>query len=78
MPLGEFFKAFLGCYSYGKQIPDQLMHLPVELTLELLRGLFSADGYVSDNKLGIALSNRTLDYPDPPASTAIGIRILNS
>nr|HET6901187.1 LAGLIDADG family homing endonuclease [Ktedonobacteraceae bacterium] len=60
MPLGEFFKAFLGCYSYGKRIPDQLMHLPTELTLELLRGLFSADGYVSDNKLGIALSNRTL------------------
>src|ERR1700686_1448962 len=60
MPLGEFFKAFLGCYSYGKQIPDQLMHLPAELTLELLRGLFSADGYVSDNKLGIVLSNRTL------------------
>ncbi len=36
------------------------MHLPAELTLELLRGLFSADGYVSDNKLGIVLSNRTL------------------
>jgi len=60
MPIGEFFKAFLGCYSYGKRLPDQLMHLPAELTLELLRGLFSADGYVSDNKLGIVLSNRTL------------------
>jgi len=60
MPIGEFFKAFLGCYSYGKRIPEQLMHMPTELTLELLRGLFSADGYVSDNKLGIALSNRTL------------------
>ncbi|HET9920065.1 MAG TPA: ribonucleotide reductase N-terminal alpha domain-containing protein, partial [Ktedonobacteraceae bacterium] len=60
MPIGEFFKAFLGCYSYGKQIPDQLMHMPSELTLALLRGLFSADGYVSDNKLGIVLSNRTL------------------
>ena len=60
MPLGEFFKAFLGCYSYGKHIPDQLMHLPSELTLALLHGLFSADGYVADNKLGIALSNRTL------------------
>ncbi len=60
MPLGEFFKAFLGCYSYGKRLPEQLMHLPTELTLELLRGLFSADGYVSGNKLGIALSNRTL------------------
>ncbi len=60
MPLGEFFKAFLGCYSHSKQIPDQLMHLPDELSLELLRGLFSADGYVSDNKLGIVLANRTL------------------
>ncbi len=60
MPIGEFFKAFLGCYSYGKRLPDQLMHLPAELTLELLRGLFSADGYISDNKLGIVLSNRTL------------------
>ena len=60
MPLGQFFKAFLGCYSYAKRIPDQLMHLPAELTLELLRGLFSADGYLSDNKLGIVLSNRTL------------------
>src|SRR6266702_7532588 len=35
MPIGEFFKAFLGCYSYGKRLPDQLMHLPAELTLEL-------------------------------------------
>jgi ribonucleoside-diphosphate reductase alpha chain len=60
MPMGEFFKAFLGCYSYGKQIPDQLMHLPEDLTLELLRGLFSADGYLSGNKLGIVLANRTL------------------
>jgi ribonucleoside-diphosphate reductase alpha chain len=60
MPIGEFFKAFLGCYSYGKRLPDQLMHLPAELTLELLHGLFSADGYLADNKLGIALSNRTL------------------
>ncbi len=60
MPLGEFFKAFLGCYSHSKRLPDQLMHLPAELTLELLRGLFSADGYVSDNKLGILLANRTL------------------
>src|SRR5579859_3604961 len=60
MPIGEFFKAFLGCYSHSKRLPDQLMHLPAELTLELLRGLFSADGYVSDNKLGIVLSNRTL------------------
>ncbi len=60
MPLGEFFKAFLGCYSHSKLIPDKLMHLPSELTLALLRGLFSADGYVSGNKLGIVLSNRTL------------------
>ncbi|MBV9257872.1 MAG: adenosylcobalamin-dependent ribonucleoside-diphosphate reductase, partial [Ktedonobacteraceae bacterium] len=60
MPIGEFFKALFGCYSYGKQIPDQLMHLSTELTLELLRGLFSADGYISDNKLGIVLANRTL------------------
>jgi len=60
MPVGQFFKAFLGCYSYAKEIPDQLMHLPADLTLELLRGLFSADGYISDNKLGIVLANRTL------------------
>ncbi len=60
MPLGEFFKAFLGCYSYNKRIPEELMHLPDELTLELLRGLFSADGYISDNELGIVLSNRVM------------------
>src|SRR5258706_5126994 len=36
------------------------MHLPAELTLELLHGLFSGDGYISDNKLGIVLSNRAL------------------
>ena len=60
MPLGQFFKSFLGHYSFGKRIPDELMHLPSELTLELLRGLFSADGYTSGNKLGIVLSNRTL------------------
>ncbi|HLZ63556.1 MAG TPA: adenosylcobalamin-dependent ribonucleoside-diphosphate reductase [Ktedonosporobacter sp.] len=60
MPIGQFFKAFFGCYSHSKRIPDQLMHLPTELTLELLRGLFTADGYVSDNKLGIVLANRKL------------------
>ncbi len=60
MPLGQFFKAFFGCYSYGKRIPAKLMRLPNELSLELLKGLFSADGYASDNKLGILLSNRTL------------------
>lgn len=60
MPLGQFFKALLGCYSYGKSIPATLMHLPDELSLELLRGLFSADGYTSDNKVGILLANRTL------------------
>src|SRR5579883_3519821 len=60
MPLGQFFKIFLGCYSHSKQLPDQLMHLPAELTLELLRGLFSADGYISGDKLGIVLANRTL------------------
>jgi ribonucleoside-diphosphate reductase alpha chain len=60
MLIGQFFKAFLGAYSYSKRIPDALLHLPNELTLELLRGLFSADGYISDNKLGIVLSNREL------------------
>ncbi len=60
MLIGQFFKAFLGAYSHGKRIPDMLMHLPNQLTLELLRGLFSADGYISDTKLGIVLSNRSL------------------
>ena len=60
MALGQFFKAFFGCYSYGKQIPAHLMHLPHDLTLALLKGLFTADGYISDNKLGIVLSNRVL------------------
>ncbi|CAA9261333.1 MAG: Ribonucleotide reductase of class II (coenzyme B12-dependent), partial [uncultured Chloroflexia bacterium] len=60
MALGQFFKAFLGCYSYGKRIPDHLMRLPYELNLALLKGLFKADGYTSDNKLGIVLSNRVL------------------
>jgi len=60
MPIGQFFKAFLGAYSYSKRIPEPLMHLSDELTQELLRGLFSADGYISGNKLGIVLSNRTM------------------
>jgi ribonucleotide reductase alpha subunit len=60
MPLGQFFKALLGGYSYGKRIPSSLMHLPNDLTQALLHGLFAADGYISGNKLGIVLSNRTL------------------
>ena len=60
MPIGQFFKAFLGAYSYGKRMPEPLMHMPNALTLELLRGLFSADGYVSGSQLGILLSNRVL------------------
>ena len=60
MPLGQFFKALFGAYSYGKRIPEPLLHLPNEFTLELLRGLFSADGYTSGNYIGILLANRTL------------------
>lgn len=60
MPMGQFFKAFLGAYSYGKRIPEPLMHLSRELTISLLRGLFSADGYTSDTQLGIVLSNRVM------------------
>jgi ribonucleoside-diphosphate reductase alpha chain len=60
MVLGQFFKAFFGCYSYSKQIPAQLQQLPHDLSVALLKGLFTADGYISDNKLGILLSNRTL------------------
>jgi ribonucleoside-diphosphate reductase alpha chain len=60
MPLGQFFKALFGAYSYGKRIPELLMHLPNELTLEILRGLFTADGYISRNQLGILLANRVL------------------
>ncbi|MBL8146046.1 MAG: hypothetical protein JNL34_06655 [Anaerolineae bacterium] len=60
MPVGEFFKALFGTYSYGKRIPTDLMHMPGNLTTALLRGLFSADGYTSGNSLGIVLSNRTL------------------
>lgn len=60
MPVGQFFKALFGCYSHSKRIADQLMHLPSELTLALLHGLFSADGYVSGNELGIVLANQKL------------------
>ncbi len=60
MPLGQFFKAFFGCYSYGKHIPSKLMRLPDDLMIELLKGLFTADGYISGDWLGILLSNRTL------------------
>jgi ribonucleotide reductase alpha subunit len=60
MPLGQFFKAFLGCYSHSKLIADTLMHLPDGLTRALLRGLFQADGYISKNQVGILLSNRRM------------------
>ncbi len=60
MALGQFFKAFFGAYSYGKQIPTHLVRLPHDLSLALLKGLFTADGYISGNKLGIVLSNRRL------------------
>jgi ribonucleoside-diphosphate reductase alpha chain len=60
MPIGQFFKAFLGCYSHSKFIADPLMHMPEALTRALLRGLFSADGYISGNHLGILLANRRM------------------
>ncbi|GAB4521569.1 MAG: hypothetical protein OHK0046_33120 [Anaerolineae bacterium] len=60
MPIGEFFKAFFGAYSHSKRIPNVLMQLSKPLTLGLLRGLFSADGYVSKKYLGMLLSNRVL------------------
>jgi len=60
MPVGQFFKAFLGCYAHSKRIPPELMHLPERETKALLKGLFRADGYISGNQIGILLSNRTL------------------
>ncbi len=60
MPLGEFFKALFGAYSYGKRIPQQLMYLPSDLIISLLRGLFQADGYISGEQLGMLLANRSL------------------
>ncbi|MGB7341655.1 MAG: LAGLIDADG family homing endonuclease [Phototrophicaceae bacterium] len=60
MPVGEFFKALLGHYSHSKVMPDVLMRLADEYTLALLRGLFRADGYISSNKIGMLLANRTL------------------
>src|SRR5690606_32144598 len=47
-------------YSYGKTIPDHLLHMPRDLTLSLLKGLFKADGYVSGKYIGLLLSNRAL------------------
>nr|BBH92537.1 hypothetical protein KTA_07360 [Thermogemmatispora argillosa] len=58
--IGQFFKAFLGGYSYARRLPDPLMHLPAKLSLALLRGLFSAAGYVSGSEIGLVLANRTL------------------
>lgn len=60
MPVGEFFKAFLGYYSHSKFISQTLMYLPDHLTLALLRGLFKADGYTSGKYIGMLLSNRAL------------------
>ncbi len=60
MPVGEFFRNFLGLYSHGKRIPDELMMLPDNLTLAMLRGLFQADGYVSGKYIGMLLANREL------------------
>jgi ribonucleoside-diphosphate reductase alpha chain len=60
LALGQLFKSLFGCYSYGKRIPSSLMRLPDECTEALLHGLFAADGYVSGNKMGIVLANRTL------------------
>jgi ribonucleoside-diphosphate reductase alpha chain len=60
MSVGEFFKAFLGYYSHSKFIPEVLMRLPDHLTLELLHGLFSADGYISGRYIGMLLANRNL------------------
>ena len=60
MPVGEFFKAFLGYYSHSKRIPQALMRLSNRQTKSLLRGLFKADGYISGSYIGILLSNREL------------------
>ncbi len=60
MSVGEFFKAMFGAYRHLKQIPHPLTYLSKPLTLALLKGLFTADGYISDNTVGIVLSNRRL------------------
>nr|MCU0512217.1 hypothetical protein [Anaerolineae bacterium] len=40
LPVGAFFKAFLGGYEQAKALPPALLALPDALTLALLRGLF--------------------------------------
>lgn len=60
MTVGEFFKALFGAYSHSKLIPSELMHLHNEQTLALLHGLFSSDGYISKDQIGILLANHKL------------------
>jgi len=60
LPLGQFFKAYFGAYSYGKAIPPSLMGLGNRYTGALLKGLFQADGYTSGTEMGMALANRVL------------------
>jgi len=60
MTVGEFFKALFGAYSHSKLIPSELMHLNNEQTLALLHGLFSSDGYISKDQIGILLANHKL------------------
>jgi ribonucleoside-diphosphate reductase alpha chain len=59
-PLGRCFKALFGSYRYNRRLPGQLLQLPADLTLALLRGLFNAVGYLAGNELGVVLPQRTL------------------
>jgi ribonucleoside-diphosphate reductase alpha chain len=60
MLIGEFFKAFFGAYSHSKHIPTELMHMEGTQTCALLHGLFSSDGYISEDNIGILLANQKL------------------
>ena len=58
--LGKFFRNIFGNKSTNKKMPQWMLNLPTNLQKHLLIGIFRGDGYYSNNRISLALSNLDL------------------
>jgi nitrogen fixation NifU-like protein len=60
--LARFFKKLFGVYAENKRIPQFMMLLPPEKQMELIKGLWLGDGYVSLNRMSPRAGYSTISY----------------
>lgn len=62
------------CYTYNRKVPDSIYYGTTEIKLSFLRGLYSANGSVVNNRVTLKTTSRTLLSQVQIMLSSIGIR----